>query len=163
MAGTDYRISLEGMESLTALLREDEWYGKPVKRALARLGAQARSAARAAAPRDTGRLAASITYKVNTRKKQPRFVAIATRAMRTEGAHSPFAYPRILEFAPRFTRAYGRRVKSPPPNPRKGWFAAAIKGVTANLTSYLADATREIEQEFSRARSLAGAALQGKL
>lgn len=138
MAGDAYRIELIGADALVRrLLERDTWFYAPVKRALAKIGQMGRTAARAAAPVDTGRLRSSITYRVNTRVNAPRFVAIATRATRLTGQKAPFAYPRILEFSP------GRH---------KGWMLRAIAGIKSSAASALASAGREIERQWAAHR-----------
>ena len=131
-------IRIEGTDRLVALLQQDEWYGRPVKRALARIGQLGKTAARVAAPRDTGHLASHITYRVNTKKKQPRFVAISTRAYRMTGRGAPYPYPRTLEFSPK--------------HHHRGWMRRAIESIQGSLASFVEDAIRDIEQAWKVAR-----------
>lgn len=149
---TAYRIELIGADALIRrLLERDTWFNKPVKRALAKIGQQGRAAAKAVAPvGPTGRLKATITYRVNTKLSAPRFVAIATRANRLTGKNAPFPYPRILEFG----RHQGKGVFGP--SRHKGWLLAAIQGIRGSMESALQAAGREIEQAWNLHRGGAG-------
>ena len=133
MAGktpTGYGFKLEGADRLVRILKSGEFVYKPVKRALAKIGQAGKRAAQGGAPYRTGALRSSITYRVNTRKKEPRFVAIATRAV--NGRRYP--YPRALEFGAR----YGH----------KGWMMRAIQSIRGDIGSKLGDAANDIEREW---------------
>ena len=133
-APTNYGFKLEGADRLNRILQNGEFVYKPVKRALAKIGQAGKAAARGAAPYRTGALRSSITYRVNTRKKEPRFVAIATRAV--SGRRYP--YPRALEFSTR--------------SGHKGWLLRAIQAIRGDIDSKLGAAASDIEQEWKAAK-----------
>lgn len=117
-------------DKLISLLKAGEFIYKPVKRALAKIGQAGKRAAQAGAPVYSGLLRSKISYRVNTRKKEPRFVAISTRAVSSRGV----SYPRILEFSGR--------------HHHKGWMLGAVSGISGDINSALGDAASEIEREF---------------
>ena len=133
-APTNYGFKLEGADRLNRILQNGEFVYKPVKRALAKIGQAGKAAARGAAPYRTGALRSSITYRVNTRKKEPRFVAISVRAVNNR-RHS---YPRDLEFNARLGH--------------KGWLLRTLQSIRGDIGAKLGAAASDIEQEWKAAK-----------
>jgi hypothetical protein len=125
--GYGYRVDAE---RLLDLLKSGDFIYKPVKKALAKVGQAGKRAAQGAAAVHTGQMRQKISYRVNTRKKEPRFVVISARAVNSRGR----SYPRVLEFSPR--------------HGHKGWMLGAVQGIRGDINSSMADAAGEIEREF---------------
>lgn len=132
MAGAigKYGYKLEGAEQLLGLLKAGDFIYKPVKKALAKVGQAGKGAAQRSAAVRTGLMRSKISYRVNTRKKEPRFVAISARAVSPQGR----SYPRILEFSSR--------------HGHKGWMLGAIQSIRGDINASMGDAASEIEHEF---------------
>ncbi len=108
------------IEGLAELLRKlsPELYQPAGKAMLKEISEAAAGAARAGAPRERGKLAGSITGKVNTGAK-PAWAAVKVAALNPRG----YSYPRLLEFSPKH---HHRNWLKSAVDRARGAFAAAI-------------------------------------
>lgn len=91
-------VIVEGLDELLAKLKP-ELYETAGKGALKDIAEAAAQSARAGAPRMSGKLASSISPKVNASPK-PLWAAVKVGALSQRG----YPYPRLLEFSPKHKR-----------------------------------------------------------
>ena len=130
MAGTQagYQFKLEGADALILKLQSENIVGKPLRKIFSRVGRTAKSAVKAAAPKDTGRLRASISTKMSGRKV-PSFIAVKVSETR-----DGYSYPKLLEFSTR----HGHR----------NWLLNAFSASFGRLPGVMDDIAREIAAAF---------------
>ena len=113
----DRHIQIEGLDELLRKLTP-ELYEAAGKTALKEISESAAGSARAGAPRQRGKLAGSITGKVNAGAK-PAWAAVKVAALSPRG----YSYPKLLEFSPKH---HHRNWLQNAVNRARGAFASAI-------------------------------------
>lgn len=126
-------VELSGIRELQAKVTANPVYRAPAKRALSRIGEIGVQAARRHAPKRSGALADSISYKVNG-SPQPLWVVIKVAATRSSRKYRNYPYPRRLEFDPK--------------SRHRDWLKRAIEGAFGQMNGALSQAGHEIETEW---------------
>ena len=137
MAKVKYEVEVQGLRELVARLNPDRLLSRAIKKAMSEVGKEGRAQAKAIAPRRTGRLAGSITYKLSRPLPLtdiPRGVAVVIKARNPRG----YAYPRRLEFDPR--------------SRHRNWFLGAMEAARGKFEGLLRSAARDIERRFGGGR-----------
>ena len=137
MAAVKYEVEVQGMRELVARLNPDKLLSRAIKKAMSEVGKEGRAQAKAIAPRDTGRLAGSITYKLSRPLPLtdiPRGVAVVVKALSPRG----YYYPRRLEFDPR--------------SRHRNWFMGAMESARGKFEGMLRSAASDIERRFGGGR-----------
>lgn len=119
------KLQVEGLDQLERKL-EPEVLLAPVREVLDAGLKEAAAVVVAHAPRRTGRLAASVTHRLDARPV-PTWgrIAVTARSKRR------YNYPRWLEFSPK--------------SPRRGWFRASFEPAKSVLLRHLAEAKQRIK------------------
>lgn len=124
-------LRVEGMAQLQRKLRKEVLYAPPLREAMESTTKDAAQLVEQHAPRASGRMAASVTYRVDARPV-PTWgrVAVTARA-KSKKYPSGYRYPRLLEFAPKWHHA--------------GWLHSAVQPAQAALQRRLQVAKQRIE------------------
>lgn len=128
-------LRVEGLAALQRKLRVDVLLAPPLKSAITASTEDAARIVESRAPRRTGRLAASITTKVDTREI-PRWGRVSVSA-RSRSKRYPrgYRYPRLLE--------YGKKSR------HQRWFRGAITPAKNALARHVEAAKRAIERTWA--------------
>jgi hypothetical protein len=126
--GGSRTVVVEGLDELLRKLTP-ELYEPAGKAALTEIGASAANAARAGAPRLSGKLAGSITPKTNP-GPQPRWAAVRVGAVSSRG----YGYPKLLEFSPK----HGHR----------DWLKSAVTRAQGSFAAAVDKAARAVEGKW---------------
>lgn len=123
-------VKVRGLDDLIekASARKIMW--APMKTALRSVGKAGSASVSSHAPRETGRLAASVTSHVND-IPAPRFVAIVVKA-----TNQGFPYPRLLEFSAK--------------HGHKGQLMAAVKAITGQIHSAVNAAAAQMKANWGK-------------
>jgi hypothetical protein len=134
MAGP-WGVKIEGYKHLRGLLRDEAaLYGPAWRDAMEQIGKLAAEHARSVAPRGaTGKLAASIGYKVQARPV-PRYAMVVAKVRGTDRKRTNYAT--ILEFSPKHGHFQ--------------WMTKAIQQVWGQVDRTLEAAANAIERHFGR-------------
>lgn len=124
-------LRIEGLAELQRKLSMNVLLGPPLRAAVDETVKEAATIVSSHAPRRSGRMAASVTHRLDARPV-PTWGRVAVTAVRkSKKSPSGYRYPKWLEFAPK--------------SPRRGWFKAAVLPAKAVLERHLTTAARRIE------------------
>ncbi len=129
------RITAENIEQILRRLEGKPLYAEPWQKALEKATLFVKRRAERLAPRDTGMLAASITWRLDT-APVPRYGVVSTNRT-NRGFRFPFALNASEKFHYRRGRYQGR--------PTRRWFTRALTGARKKVQGLLVQAVREIE------------------
>lgn len=124
-------IRIDGITQLQRKLRTDVLLAPPLREAMATTVEEGAQLVEARAPRASGRMAASVTHKLDARPV-PTWGRIAVTARRRSRKYPRgFAYPRLLEFSAK--------------SGHRGWFRGALVPAKGILARHVEAAKRRIE------------------
>jgi hypothetical protein len=125
-------VRVEGLAALQRKLRKEVLLAPPLQGAMAATVTDAVQLVEGAAPRRSGRLAASIKSRIDARPV-PTWARVSVTARRPSRSNPRgYRYPGWLEYNPK--------------SPRQGWFRGAVRPVRAALRRHVEEARRQIEQ-----------------
>jgi len=125
-------VRIEGLAALQRKLRKDVLLAPPLKDAMTATVTDTVQLVERAAPRGSGRLAASITHRIDARPV-PTWARVAVTARRRSRAYPRgFAYPRLLEYSSK--------------SGHQGWFRGTFSPARAALKRHVEEARRQIER-----------------
>ncbi len=127
MARLRLSVQLDGYRELKRKMRTDELLAEPWREALESAAVYAHQEAQAAAPVRTGKLQASIGWKMSARPL-PFWAKVETKAR----APKRFNYPALLNFSPK--------------HGHKGWLTDMRNRIQGNINAILERAAKEIER-----------------
>lgn len=135
MAGSAYKLRVEGLRELQGKLRGHDLFAAPYREALEESAQAAEDAIRSRAPVDTGRLKARLTHRLQA-SPVPRYAVIKTTATRSSAKYRRYSYPKRLEFDPK--------------SRHRDWMLRGLMSVRGRVQSALSGAARKIESRFGR-------------
>lgn len=124
-------LHIEGMRELVALCKSQDWYAKPWRKGMEKIGSQSGLAAQKGAPVRTGYLQSTIRTAVQ-QKPFPTWIAIRNRAV-----NKGYPYPRLLAFSPE--------------HHHQNWLINAVLGIWRRSETVLNQIGEEIQRNWSRA------------
>jgi len=128
-------VQIEGLAALRRKLRKDVLLAPPLQAAMAATVGDAVQLVERAAPRRSGRLAASITHRIDARPV-PTWGRVSVTARRRSRAYPRgYRYPRLLE--------YGAKSR------HQRWFRGTINPARTALRRHVESASRYIERVWA--------------
>jgi len=140
-------LSVSGLKGLAAKVRTgDDLFKVAWAEQMAAFGVHAEEAARAAAPVASGRLAASITHKLQA-KPMPMWVKVKTTARATGSAGARAASKRQRRTYRGYP--YPARLEFSRSSKHKGWLRKSFLGLAADLATRLENVAHAMEGRWS--------------
>ena len=125
-------IQIEGLAALQRKLRKDVLLAPPLRSAMSATVEDAARLVTSRAPRATGRLATSVTTRLDKRPIPTWGRVSVTARRRSKKFPRGFRYPRMLEYSPK--------------SPHQRWFRGAVIPAKSALARHVEGAKRAIER-----------------